>query len=147
MVQYWRKHNSKYPMIARTHPYTEGMAGRPPTKPAPSFGIHLSSLRKARNLTQLQLAEMLDISVDMLIYYERRAKNPTAEFVAKVAKTLNISADELLGHTVKTARKSGPPSQLEQRLQAIHKLPRERQKLLLQVLDTFLRDAQHRVGA
>lgn len=133
-------------MIEQFTPYTDGMAGRPPTKPAPSFGTQLSALRKARSLTQPQLAEMLDISVDMLTYYERRAKNPTADFVAKVAKVLNISADELLGHAVKNGRKSGPPSQLEQRLQAVRQLPRERQKLVIQVLDTFLRDAQHQNG-
>jgi transcriptional regulator with XRE-family HTH domain len=134
-------------MIDQLIPYTEVMAGRPPSKPAPTFGAQLSALRKARGFTQPQLAKMLDISVDMLTYYERRAKNPTAEFVAKVAKALNISADELLGHSVKNGRKSGPPSLIEQRLQAIRQLPRERQKLLLQVLDTFLRDANQHAKA
>jgi len=133
-------------MVEHPAPYADGMAGRPPTKPAPTFGTQLAALRKARGLTQPQLAEMLEISVDMLTYYERRAKNPTVEFVAKVAKALNVSADELLGHAVKSQRKSGPPSQLEQRLQAIRQLPRERQKLVIQVLDTFLRDAQNRTA-
>ncbi|MFI0348466.1 MAG: helix-turn-helix domain-containing protein [Chthoniobacterales bacterium] len=105
--------------------------------------MQLSTLRKARSLTQPQLAQMLGISVDMLTYYERRAKNPTAELLSKVAKTLNVSADELLGHPIKSVRKSGPPSQLKHRLQAIRRLSRERQKILIQALDTFLRDAQH----
>lgn len=88
------------------------------------------------------MAEALDVSLDMLIYYERRATNPSAEFVKQAAAFFKVSADELLGHAIESRRKSGPPSALEQRLAAVRQLPREKQKLVLQVLDTFLRDAQ-----
>lgn len=131
-------------MNAFSRIYTEGMAGRPPTKEAPPFGAKLAELRKLRGLTQPQLADELGVSLDMLIYYERRATNPSADFVKKAAAFFNTSADELLGHVVQNKRKSGPPSALEQRLTAVRQLPREKQKLVLQVLDTFLRDAQHR---
>jgi transcriptional regulator with XRE-family HTH domain len=138
--------NFSYPTPCQIDPYNGDMAGRPPTKPAPPFGERLAALRKEHGLTQPQLAQKLDLSVDMLTYYERRAKNPTVEFLNKVAKALNVSTDELLGYPVKLGRKSGPPSQIEQRLTAIRQLSRERQKLLLQVLDTFLRDAQNSNG-
>lgn len=121
-------------------PYNADMAGRPPTKPAPIFGANLAALRKARGLTQPEFAKQVGLSLSMVIYYERKATNPSAEFVGKAAQTLNVSTDELLGR--KTVRKSGPPSQLEQRISALRGLPRERQKIVLQVLDTFLRDAQ-----
>lgn len=85
---------------------------------------------------------MLGISPAMLAYYERKATNPTAEFVKKAAEVLNTSVDDLLGHAAKPLRKSGPPSQLEHRLQAIRQLPREKQKLVLRFLDSFLRDTQ-----
>jgi DNA-binding transcriptional regulator YiaG len=48
-------------------PYNGDMAGRPPTKPAPIFGTNLAALRKARGLSQPQLAEQLGVSLDMLI--------------------------------------------------------------------------------
>jgi transcriptional regulator with XRE-family HTH domain len=128
-------------------PYTEGMAGRPPTKAPPPFGAKLAELRKLRGMTQPQLAEALSVSLDMLNYYERRALNPSAEFLKKTAGFFGVSVDELLGHSTPSRRKSGPPSQLEQRLSAIRQLPREKQKLVLQVLDTFLRDAQHAKAA
>lgn len=122
--------------------YAGDMAGRPTNKPAPSFGARLAALRKSLGLTQPQLAEMLGISPAMLAYYERKATNPTAEFVKKAAEVLNTSVDELLGHAATPRRRSGPPSQLEQRLQAIRQLPREKQKLVLRFLDSFLRDTQ-----
>jgi transcriptional regulator with XRE-family HTH domain len=123
--------------------YCDSMAGRPAITPAPPFGAKLAELRKLRGLTQPQLAQALDVSLDMLIYYERRAKNPSTDFVKKAAAFFNVSADELLGHVVQSKRKSGPPSALEQRLAAVRQLPREKQKLVLQVIDTFLRDAQN----
>jgi len=91
----------------------------------------------------MQLAERLGISQQMVDYYERRANNPTADFVRKAAEALNVSVDELLGHRTKAVRKSGPPSQLEKRLAALKQLPREKQKMVLHFLDTFLRDAEH----
>jgi transcriptional regulator with XRE-family HTH domain len=114
------------------------MAGRPQLNEAPPFGRNLAALRKARGWTQPQLAEMLGISLNGLVHYERKATNPSAEFIGKVAKLFNVSVDELLGHAVKPARKSGPPSQVEERLLAVRKLPREKQKVVLQLLDSFL---------
>ncbi len=78
----------------------------------------------------------------MLAYYERRAKNPSAGFLKKAASVLNVSLDELLEHEAAGQKNSGPPSQFEQRLAAIRKLPRQRQKILIEILDTFLRDAE-----
>jgi transcriptional regulator with XRE-family HTH domain len=121
--------------------YPHSMAGRPPTKPAPAFGTQLSALRKERGLTQHQLADKLGISLDMLIYYERRAQNPTADFVAKAAAALGASADVLLGQPQPRATKRtkpGPASLIEERLQAVRNLPRDKQKVVLQLLDSFL---------
>ena len=134
-------HNkSKQISVCPTPPcYLLSMAGRPPTKPAPAFGAQLSTLRKERGLTQQQFADRLGISLDMLIYYERRAQNPSADFVGKAAAALNVSADDLLGQP-RTAKRSkpGPPSVIEERLQAVRNLPRDKQKVVLQLLDSFL---------
>jgi len=126
--------------------YDDDMAGRPATRAAPTFGAQLANLRKTRGLTQSQLAQMLRISPAMLAYYERKAENPGATFMRKAAEVLNVSVDELLGRTSKNSRKSGPPSHLEQRLSAVRQLPRDRQKLLVEILDTFLRDPRHGNG-
>lgn len=83
----------------------------------------------------------------MIDYYERRAKNPTADFIRKAAAALDVSVDVLLGHTVKNGRKPGPPSQLEQKIEALRQLPRDKQKLVLQLIDTVLRDSQQTKAA
>ena len=124
--------------LAENIAYNDGMAGRPPSKPAPSFGAQLSTLRKARGLTQPQLAGALGISVEMLNYYERRATNPSADFIAKAAAYFNASADDLLALNGKTPRKPGPPSQLEQLAARAAKLPRAEQKAAIKMLEGLL---------
>jgi len=110
------------------------------TRKATDFGIRLAQARKAAGLTQMQLADLFDVSQQMIDYYERRANNPTAAFIRKAAETLNVSVNELLGTECKPTRKPGPPSQLEARLEEVRKLPRQRQKLVLDLINTILRD-------
>lgn len=139
-------------LIPKSRSYHGDMAGRPALKPAPTFGGRLAALRKVRGWTQPQLAGELGITLAALTHYERKAANPSAEFVAKVAHLFNVSTDELLGVTSVSAKKSkpsaqdeerlvkksGPPSQIEERLLAVRDLPREKQKVVLQLLDSFL---------
>ena len=123
-------------------PYIGPMPGRrPPTKQAPEFGQRLAALRKTRGLSQPQFAQLMGMSREMITYYERRAQNPTAEFLQKAAEILEVSANELLGQEVQSKRKPGPPSELEARLDAVRKLPRQRQRFVLDFIDTVLRDS------
>lgn len=125
-------------MNDRMHAYAGDMAGRPTNKPAPAFGGRLAALRKAHGLTQPKMAEMLGISPAMLAYYERKATNPTAEFIRKAAAVLNVSVDQLLGHEVKNGRKPGPPSRLQQLTQQLSELPRNKQKMVVEMLEAYL---------
>ncbi len=119
---------------------------RPAQKQATDFGVRLAQARHSAGLTQTQLAKHLGVSQKMIDYYERRAGNPTAAFICKAAEALNVSIDHLLGYNGKPPRKSGPPSQFEQRLSAVRQLPREKQNLVLQFLDSFLHEAQRARG-
>lgn len=120
------------------------MPGRPTTKPTPAFGARLAALRQERAWTQAQLAEKLGVSVKAVTYYEREVSSPTTRTLARVAEALGVEPSELLDATSgkRAARKPGPASQLEQRIAALRELPRERQKVVLNVIDTFLRDAK-----
>ncbi len=123
-------------------PYIGPMpGGRPPTKNAPEFGQRLAALRKSKGLSQPRFAQLMGMSREMITYYERRAQNPTAEFFAKAAEVLEVSVNELLGQKAKTVRKPGPPSEVEARLDAVRKLPRQRQRFVLDFIDTVLRDS------
>ena len=54
------------------------------------FGKRLKSLRIDRDLTQLELAEILDMSPNFIVMIERGERNTTIENVFNIARALGI---------------------------------------------------------
>jgi transcriptional regulator with XRE-family HTH domain len=63
-------------------------------------------LRKARGITQVELAARLDMSQALVSKYENGEVLLHAELLAQLATILDVSADELLGLRRKRARKA-----------------------------------------
>ncbi len=125
----------------------EVMAGRPREKEAPLFGQRLSAIRRSKELTQQQLADKLNIKRSLVDYYETRSPNPALDFIERAAAALDVSVAELLGSEPNAAKsKPGPASQLQRKFEQVKLLPREKQKFVLQFLDTVL-DNQHKQKA
>lgn len=101
------------------------------------FGSRLAELRKARGLTQVQLAERLEIAQQQLASYEVGRRRVPVSLLAPLADALAASVEELLGAETK-AKKRGPAPKLERHLERISQLPRARQRFVLQVLDSVL---------
>ena len=119
--------------------YHRTMAGRPPTKEAPLFGKRLAAARKALGLSQQQLAEKLGTTRVNLSYYERKAGNPTLDFMHRCAEVLNMPVSEFIREDDGSERrKSGPKSRIEQQLEAVRSLPRAKQKFVSEFLETVL---------
>jgi transcriptional regulator with XRE-family HTH domain len=70
------------------------------------FGERLQVIRKARGLTQVQLAEAAEATQRAVSYYETEAGFPPAPAVIALARALKVTTDELLG--VKPPRVEGP---------------------------------------
>jgi transcriptional regulator with XRE-family HTH domain len=66
-------------------------------QPGSEFGERLAALRKARGLTQTQLAEKIGSSQRALSRYEAVADRAPAPVLAALAKALRVTRDELLG--------------------------------------------------
>ena len=122
--------------------YPADMAGRPTTKPAPPFGERIAALRHERGWTQPELAERLGTTVKMVTYYEREAQNPTHKTIGQFAQVFDVSPAELLGQTASAARrakaKPGPPSRLHRLTERLAELPRQKQKVVVEMLEGFL---------
>ncbi len=117
------------------------MAGRPPLTPAKPFGARLAALRKSKGWTQPKLAQKLEITLAALIYYERKAENPSAAIVSKAASVFGVTVDELLGIKPLRQTKPGPVSMLHQKVDQIAVLPRATQQYVLQFLDQVIASA------
>ena len=69
------------------------------------FGKRLKELRKANGYTIEQFADMVGISKSTLGYYENDKRMPDIEILTRIADTLNVNADYLIGRTNTTAQK------------------------------------------
>jgi transcriptional regulator with XRE-family HTH domain len=129
--------------LPKTEPYNPAvMAGRPPIKDAPIFGQRLAAVRKSRGWSQTKLAEKLGTNQKVIDYYERRAVNPSLEFIQKAAKVLEVSTVDLVGNESNNPRsKPGPPPALALRFEQIRQLPRKEQDFVIRFLDTVLERA------
>ena len=84
------------PLPLQTH--AAGMARSTRNKPSPtSFGQRLTALRRARGLSQCNLADALGVKQPTVSYYESQNGHPQADVLTKLAKVLAISVDDLLG--------------------------------------------------
>ena len=61
------------------------------------FGDKLRQLRKEKNLTQKQLADLIGVKNSVISFYELNERVPSPEVVKKLAVALHVSADYLLG--------------------------------------------------
>jgi transcriptional regulator with XRE-family HTH domain len=70
-----------------------------------SLGQRIAYFRKKANLRQTDLAAKLGITQTALSYYETDEREPTVNMLVKIAKTLEITGDTLLGleHPERTA--------------------------------------------
>lgn len=61
------------------------------------FGERLRNLRKQKNLTQKQLASMINVKNSIISFYEVGDRFPSPEILIKLASVLHVSTDFLLG--------------------------------------------------
>jgi transcriptional regulator with XRE-family HTH domain len=62
----------------------------------PDIGDRIKEIREHRNLTQDQLAELSGVSKGFLSEIENNHRNPSSEYVLKIANALGASIDFLL---------------------------------------------------
>lgn len=70
------------------------------------FGIKLKELRLEKNLTQKQLAIILDCNQSMITRWEKEECEPTETVIKKTAVYFDVSADYLLGLEDETGAKT-----------------------------------------
>ncbi len=108
-----------------------------------SMGRRIAALRKARNITQVQLAEKLGISQQTLQSYECGRRRVPVSAMPVVAEHLTVTLDELFDAPAQASTKSapakrGPLPQWQQQFQRIATLPRAKQQVVMQMLDGVL---------
>jgi transcriptional regulator with XRE-family HTH domain len=105
------------------------------------IGERVAGLRKERGISQAEMAELLGVSQPVVSDYERGALRLHGELIAKLARILRVSADEILGLEKEPAR--GPRDRvIARRLRDIDRLPKRDRDALVRTIDAFLARAK-----
>lgn len=110
---------------------------------AQAIGQRLAGIRKAKGLTQIDVAQALGLAQGLISKYERGQLLLHGELIIQFAELLGVSTDEVLGVERKRgarARSAAPiiDKTLARRLAQLQALPRRDRDALLRTLDAFL---------
>lgn len=105
-----------------------------------SFGERLQNIRKARGLTQVQLAEAARTTQRAISYYETEAGFPPAPAVIDLAQALDVTTDELLGVKPPKVERIDDDSEARRmwkRFQMVAVLPERDQKAVIRLINSL----------
>lgn len=100
----------------------------------------ITDLRKDRGWSQADLASKTGISQVMVGKYERGDAVPSLEVAKKIADALEVSLDYLVGEGINVHLDKRNLKRLEE----LQLLDKEKQHILYDLMDTYIRDAKAR---
>lgn len=102
------------------------------------LGTRIAEHRKAQDLTQAQLGELIGITQQQIASFEIGRRRIPVSALPLLAKALNVSIETLIDTPTKAASKRGPPPKIQQQLERVSALPKARQRVIAEVLDSML---------
>jgi transcriptional regulator with XRE-family HTH domain len=116
-------------------------AGRPSKSERTPFGQRLLGLRERAGLSQQQLADRLGISQRAYAHWERQAVTLRPDRMVKLAQSLSVSVEDLIGNGETKRRSMRPAGKMRRLFEAASQLPRSQQQKIAAVIEAFV--AQH----
>lgn len=103
------------------------------------FADRLKTLRKQRDLSQAQLAQLVGVHQNHIGRYERGESKPSADALHRLADALGVSTDYLFeGSSDEAAKARFEDRDLLRQFQEVERLPDEDKALVKSFLDAFL---------
>lgn len=100
-----------------------------------TLGKQITAMRKKKGLSQADLGKAVGTSGDIIGRYERDEVKPSIEVAMKVADTLEVSLDFLVGKTSLEI-----DTNTLKRIEEVSKLPDEAKSQVYLVIDALIRD-------
>ena len=102
-----------------------------------AMGARIAELRKESTITQVQLAETMEVSQQTVAAWEVGRRGVPVSMVPMLARTLGCSVESLVGEKSGQAKR-GPAPKLQQQIERISQLPRTQQQFVIRMIDTVL---------
>jgi len=107
-------------------------------KDRPPLGLRLTELRQAAGLTQIQLADKLGVHPSNIGFWELSGTPPRGEVLPKLADTLGVSVDVLLGVTPPKPKRQAAKGRLQLVFESAARLPRRQQEKIVEVVEAMV---------
>lgn len=101
------------------------------------FGQRLFTARKARGITQQELADQLEITKRMVANYEGDSEGPAVERLTAIAKALNVTVSYLLGESTQKNMEPEVPATLRKHVEKLKRLPLKDQKTAIRMIEAL----------
>lgn len=103
-----------------------------------SLGHRIMVLRRARSLTQGELAEAVGTSQRVISYYENDSHDPGASMLSKLAQAFGVTIDMLLADSEPHHILASRDTALARRFVDAENLPPADRKALVRIIDALL---------
>ena len=103
------------------------------------FAERLRLLRESRQLTQIRLAELIEVDPRAYNRWERGTIAPHLDTLVKIADVLQVSLDELVGRKPMSGEARIRNHSLNALWQQADTLPDQEQQALILVIDSFVK--------
>lgn len=101
------------------------------------LGSRVAQLRQQAGLSQQAVADQIGVAQQTLAHYEVGRLRMPVSLLPKLAQIFGVPGDELLGLN-STTGKRGPTPKLQQQIERLHRLPKAKQKLVMEMLEGVL---------
>jgi transcriptional regulator with XRE-family HTH domain len=98
--------------------------------------------RKAQSLTQAQLGDPVGVTQRQIASFEIGRRRTPVSTLPPLAKALDTSVEDLIGGDAKRSARRGLAPRIQQQLERVSQLPRARQHMVSEVLDSLLAQAR-----
>jgi transcriptional regulator with XRE-family HTH domain len=102
-----------------------------------AMGARIAEFRKASGITQVQLAETMEVSQPTVAAWEAGRRGVPVSMVPALAHALGCTVEALVGERARAARR-GPTPKLQQQIERISQLPKPKQRFVMEMIDTVL---------
>ncbi len=105
-------------------------------------GTRIGDRRRVQGLTQAQVADGLGVSQQTINSFERGRRRVPVSALPILAELLDMNVEELIVGETKASKKRGPVSRLQKQMDQIRQLPRSKQRLVVEMIEAVLTQAQ-----
>ena len=86
----------------------------------------------------MQLVESLELTQQMIASYEIGRRHVPVSLLSALAHALAVSVEALIGQKEAAPGKRGPAPKLQQQMERIQRLPKAKQRFVMEMIDTVL---------